>query len=132
MGKISINASIQIGVDGIYCHNCKYEGNYECLVFGQRLLYKETLNHGKHPRVRCARCISAYPQHDLIPVGPYCHTGSKTCMYWKKISARREQEDGWCTLLGKGDVEIERETGGVSLLWDQCKACGINDDDQEA
>jgi hypothetical protein len=32
--------------------------------------------------------------------------------------------DGYCKYLERGDWELE---AGHSLLWDQCKACGIKD-----
>ena len=91
----------------------------------------------------------------LIPKGMYCYSGSaspasksfKLCPYWRRKDERREQEDGYCEYLGKGDHEINREEQIVrvgyrqkdgsykyekinygpdnpsfmSLLWDQCK-----------
>ena len=89
----------------------------------------------------------------VIPKGPYCYTYDKNgtyclCPYWKSIEDRPEQYDGWCDFLGYGDLEHEKEmvlkdmktgeeTRGdelpfpVSLLFDQCKECGINDDIDE-
>lgn len=93
----------------------------------------------------------------VIPKGVYCYTPIgyedgkykiQCCPYWKRIEDRPEQYDGWCDYLGKGDLEIEKEmvlkdmetgeetTGDelpfpVSLLFDQCKECGINEDDEE-
>jgi len=89
-----------------------------------------------------------------IPKGQYCYSGSRgtgRCPYWRRIKDRPSQADGWCDYLGKGDVEIAAETlwtvehvgkdvvegvkvgdkisgtdlPGSSLLWDQCKECGI-------
>jgi hypothetical protein len=107
-----------------------------------------------------------YPKEVLkkIPKGYYCHgelVDSKTslgvislsmCPFWFKIKERKEQENGYCVLLGKGDYEINREPHTVlwygckngkiekkwrvkhdskhpdnsSLLWDQCKGCNLN------
>jgi len=85
-----------------------------------------------------------------IPSGPYCHGKSlgDVCPYWKLLPDRPEQYNGWCDFLGKGDIELggekelenvdtgEKAKGSefgfpVSLLWDQCKECGINEDEDE-
>ena len=90
-----------------------------------------------------------------IPRGLYCYGKNGNCPYWRIIKDRDEQENGWCDYIGKGDYEINRETGFYkvtsfnkggeikdeyvvqtgpdnpiffSLLWDQCKECGINED----
>jgi hypothetical protein len=73
----------------------------------------------------------------------------KRCLsYWSLREDRPEQYNGWCDYLGKGDIEIAQEmevrnakTGEVckacdlpfpmSLLWDQCKECGIQCDDED-
>lgn len=86
----------------------------------------------------------------VIPKGVYCYTLDKTgkqvtCPYWRRIKERGKQEDGWCDYLEKGDVELVAEGGffqmgednqpildteiGFSLLWDMCKECGVNDDE---
>lgn len=69
------------------------------------------------------------------------------CPYWRKIEDRPDQENGWCDYLGKGDTELIKtktsiisyvaphftdlkvgdEIEGISLLWDKCKECGINE-----
>ena len=89
----------------------------------------------------------------VIPKGPYCYTlvgkgNFQICPYWRKIKDRSEQYDGWCDFLEYGDLEHEKEmilkdmkTGEeskgdelpfpVSLLFDQCKECHINDDYDE-
>ena len=94
----------------------------------------------------------------LIPQGYYCYTGKlktneKICPYWKKISSKNIQENGFCEYLGKGDYEINREERidilhcknknsrwsikkikvnkdnpavlNISLLWDKVKMCNI-------
>lgn len=83
-----------------------------------------------------------------IPKGVYCYSGGRgtgRCPYWRRIKDRPDQEDGWCDYLGKGDTEIKSEgdwiityskipeeigksVEGISLLWDQCKECGIKDE----
>jgi len=77
------------------------------------------------------------------------------CPFWEKKSELPIQENGYCHYLGKSDYElneeynstpitmwcagetkenitIEKEFGSLhfpsSLLWDQCKECGINDE----
>lgn len=86
----------------------------------------------------------------VIPKGPYCYTYDengeyKPCPYHRYIPDRPSQYNGWCDFLEKGDIELEKEmvfmnekteeeTPGnelpfpVSLLWDGCKECGINDE----
>ena len=82
--------------------------------------------------------------------------GTGRCPYWRRIKGRPDQADGWCNYLNKGDVEIAAEKTfvvtyvrdglvegstsrvgdkisgsdfpGGSLLWDQCKECGIKDE----
>jgi len=84
-----------------------------------------------------------------IPKGIYCYDKKGICPYWRTILSRPKQYDGWCDYLGKGDIELAKECilkskrmkdgaieimhGNeapfpVSLLWDQCKECGINED----
>ena len=90
----------------------------------------------------------------LIPKGVYCYHDSRgeRCPYWSSVSGRENQEDGYCSFLGKGDYEINREVKEYeitryegdkeiksiercgpdnpdcfSLLWDQVKCCGINE-----
>ena len=81
-----------------------------------------------------------------IPKGMYCYFEgrSEPCPYWRLIKGRPFQANGWCNYLGKGDLEIVEETEwvnsktgdkisgselpGSSLLWDQCKECGIKDE----
>jgi len=75
---------------------------------------------------------------DAIPEGLYCYTytgqigvfGPETeaCPYWGRVKSRDSKQDGWCIYMGKGDLEIE-EAGFTSLLWDRCKECGVNMDD---
>ena len=89
----------------------------------------------------------------IIPKGVYC----EKCPYWKcrkEIDDKEvhSQNYGYCLYLGKGDLEINAEAhwrrvytkeGGeekgelqsadeiglcMSLLWDGCKECGINDE----
>jgi len=86
----------------------------------------------------------------VIPKGPYCYTYDenneyKPCPYHRIIEDRPGQYNGWCDYLEMGDLEHEKEmtlineeTGEeiqgdelpfpVSLLWDGCKECGINDE----
>jgi len=80
----------------------------------------------------------------LIPHGPYCYRylddliPSKnkpiiltTKIWWQACPYLRnklnapEQSYGYCIYLDAGDFD---DTMHVSLLWDQCKECGVNDD----
>lgn len=82
-----------------------------------------------------------------IPKGCYCYDESGLCPYWDLLDDLPSQYNGYCAFLGKSDIEIAQErelknmkTGEVargdelpfpvSLLWDQCKECGINDVDE--
>lgn len=91
-----------------------------------------------------------------IPKGDYCYFDrrSNPCPYWDIREDWPEQENGYCHFLGWGDMDknndesiilerLDMETGevvertpasempfGISLLWDQCKECGVNLDDE--
>jgi hypothetical protein len=93
----------------------------------------------------------------LIPKGLYCYTfknGKRAvCPYWSTDKVHTiYQENGYCEYLGKGDWDLNEEynkEGGVKgwdgkgnplppadaheltmgLLWDMCKECNINDDE---
>lgn len=61
----------------------------------------------------------------VIPEGPYCHVGRKSiCPYWAMDPSREEQDNGYCSYMGKGDWQHD----GIGLLWDQVKECGVKDD----
>ncbi len=65
----------------------------------------------------------------LIPSGPYCYTSIrgelKLCPFWDNFEQMPEQSSGFCHYLKQGDFT----GGGLSLLWDMCKECGVNDDE---
>ena len=73
----------------------------------------------------------------VIPRGPYCYelvTGDfmglgrlvrKWCPYSRVLRGHSRQESGWCDYLETGDSE----ENCTVLLWDGCKECGINWDD---
>lgn len=65
---------------------------------------------------------------ECIPTGTYCHgkRGEQLCPYWAVAEDMPHQMDGYCDYLEKGDWEL---SAGHSLLWDQCKSCGINEED---
>ena len=88
----------------------------------------------------------------VIPKGSYCYTYEgddfKICPYWDTIEGAPKQYNGYCHYLEKGDIDLEQKMEflntktnetvmGVdlpfpcSLLWDQCKECGINNEDNE-
>ena len=64
-----------------------------------------------------------------IPEGEYCYSydGGRFCLcpFWSKNPLHEDQENGYCYYLDRGDWETDSAT---SLLWDQCKECGINID----
>jgi len=87
----------------------------------------------------------------VIPEGLYCysiidgeHVG---CPYHKILDGGLYQENGYCSFLEKSDWDINEEEGmlqgwrsdgkpippvsaheiKMSLLWDECKECGINE-----
>ena len=83
----------------------------------------------------------------------YCYDDNGLCPYWDMIDGLPHQESGYCHYLKRGDIDrnndenyilqqIDLKTGKVikeipapdaefpiGLLWDQCKECGINEDD---
>jgi len=86
----------------------------------------------------------------IIPRGYYCHFSDmkKVCRYWSLNDNLPYQENGYCSLMGKSDWDINEESGmievthfshnphrethksmesahelTVSLLWDKCKGC---------
>lgn len=92
----------------------------------------------------------------LIPKNTYyCYSAilgknEELCPYWSKIGNIAEQESGYCSYLGKGDYELNREERFLevlfkkkgkwatkkvkvdkdhptfmSLIWDQIKECNI-------
>lgn len=62
--------------------------------------------------------------HSVIPSGPYCYGAKGPCPYWGMSEDQENQDNGYCALLKQGDWEHD----GIALLWDQCKACGVNED----
>ena len=84
----------------------------------------------------------------LIPKGVYC----MGCPYRSFKSYLPDQEDGYCAYLQQSDWDRNEKAGKIkwrdgktgkistitaphempmSLLWDGCKECGINDDIDE-
>lgn len=59
-----------------------------------------------------------------IPNGVYCYDKNGLCPYWSLNKDKPYQENGYCHYMKLGDWESE----GLSLLWDQCKECGENDE----
>ena len=77
----------------------------------------------------------------LISHGSYCYEQTvnvipskyhknvrlwRACPYARNKLTAGEQNFGYCIYLDKGDFDEY----GTSLLWDQCKECGINDDEE--
>lgn len=69
---------------------------------------------------------------NFIPKGVYCYTPTgfdeqgdtiiEICPFWDTHTGREHQNNGYCHYLKMGDWESEEFT----LLWDQCKECGVN------
>lgn len=90
-----------------------------------------------------------------IPLGIYCYEGlgveqnedgktvlkTKRCPYWSINEDHEYQDNGYCSYLELGDWMDEPintytntrtgEKRHIGLLWDQVKACGINDYEDE-
>ena len=56
-----------------------------------------------------------------IPKGMYCYRSFEVCPFWNKDLNKPNQFDGYCTFLNESDWEDDH----LSLLWDQCKECGV-------
>lgn len=83
---------------------------------------------GLTPREADARADALGRREDVVPGGLYCYRrtdeGKVPCPYWALDPQLERQMDGYCALLGESDTSAE----GFSMLWDQVKSCGINDD----
>lgn len=58
-----------------------------------------------------------------IPEGIYCHYGDYLCPFWDLD----DNHDGYCHYLKRSDHDCDY----ISLLWDMCKECYVNYDDEE-
>jgi len=78
--------------------------------------------------------IEDKPIISLIPRGLYCYEAldfdestcrikTKYCPFHRLHHDKPKQANGECTLFGIKDWEEEH----LSLLWDSCKECGINE-----
>ena len=69
---------------------------------------------------------------ELVPHGYYCYDKRGTCPFWSRFDdIYPSQSNGYCSLMERGDW-MAVDSGGTSLLWDQCKECGINDRDDDS
>ncbi|MCK9441803.1 MAG: hypothetical protein M0Q13_10340 [Methanothrix sp.] len=87
----------------------------------------------------------------VIPQGMYCYTiidtpskengyklKIKDCPYLSLNPNKPNQMNGYCSFLEYGDWDSEISENipegfplsALSLLWDQCKECGINDNEE--
>ena len=65
----------------------------------------------------------------LVPRGTYCYDKNGLCPFWSRFDdIYPSQSSGYCALLERGDW-MAHDSGGTSLIWDQCKECGVNDPD---
>lgn len=69
-----------------------------------------------------------------VPSGFYCYSFKNNafgenefviCPFWGLNTSMETQSNGFCMLTGDCDWHED----SMGLLWDQCKSCGINDDD---
>lgn len=72
-----------------------------------------------------------------IPKGCYCYDENGTCPFWSLDIDRPYQRNGYCSFLqvGDWDTRVPDDMPGfpesaLSLIWDQCKECGVNEDDE--
>lgn len=74
-----------------------------------------------------------------IPKGVYCYDKNGICPHWSIDPSQPKQRNGYCSFLKRGDWEVTAPTtednaiflghlpdSTLSLLWDQCKECGID------
>lgn len=66
----------------------------------------------------------------FVPQGHYCYDSDGLCPFWDRFSSYPEQGNGYCGLMERGDW-MAKGNGGTFLLWDQCKECGINENDED-
>lgn len=64
-----------------------------------------------------------------IPEGMYCYESiNKVCPYWNFSRVAKFfygiQSAGFCHYLNEGDFNSD-----TMILWDMCKCCGINDEE---
>ena len=64
---------------------------------------------------------------DRIPRGCYCYDSKGVCPFWDIDLDAPTQDNGYCHFLGIGD----HNRFGDGFLWDQCKDCGINDEEEK-
>ena len=57
-----------------------------------------------------------------IPKGIYCYDEKGKCPHWCMRIDKPIQDNGHCAFLNRGDWHCP----DLSILWDQCKECGIN------
>lgn len=69
--------------------------------------------------------------HALIPQGGYCYTRKDGkfvhCPFHDIVPTMPEQGNGFCHYIKRGDFT----SPGTDLLWDSCKCCGVNDNDED-
>lgn len=51
----------------------------------------------------------------LIPNGIYCYGPNGRCPFWSRDSLKDEQENGYCSYLGKGDWDINDESEFIEV-----------------
>jgi hypothetical protein len=84
-----------------------------------------------------------------IPSGQYCYSFSglyingipqiTPCPFWSRNSNYPEQGNGYCSYLNRGDWDVKIPSdlpdgfphSCLSLLWDMCKECGVNLDNED-
>ena len=73
----------------------------------------------------------------VIPKGIYCYDENGVCPYWSLDPDLPYQRNGRCAFLKRSDSDVtspnlpDKLQSASSLLWDQCKECGVNDDSDD-
>lgn len=96
------------------------------------------MNEDDEPVVKVEKLLGIHKDKSVIPPGMYCYTikdidiktgrmKTNICPYWSIDESKPYQGNGYCSFLELGDWM----ENGTSLLFDQCKECGINDDSDD-
>lgn len=109
----------------------EFKDGMEYIFLGWPYLEGETIPEHKFkkiPETRTIRMDDEFVKR-VVPHGIYCYDKNGLCPFWDKFEEiYPEQSNGYCAFLERGDW-MDSKNGGTFLLWDQCKECGINTED---
>jgi len=105
----------------MYCHTTTEK--LKSIGVDENIIFDESNNDS--PLLKSVR-LTHEQAVQLIPEGEYCYTRDtdgkiQRCPFWDIFKQMPKQDNGFCHFLNEGDWQSE----GISLLWDQCKECGI-------